>query len=168
LSRKHLILAAGVATAALAIAAPAGATPPTHEDFGPVPYSFSIDCSPYGLDFANEVEGQESGFVETFYGNTGAPKKVVVHDSFRETDTNSVTAEQFDFAGNRVETFDLVAGTRTVVGRSALATDPGHGVVIHDTGRVVFDAPFHVSFSAGPHEVLYGDVDELACTTLAG
>jgi len=168
LSRKHLILAAGAAAAALAISAPAGAAPPTHEDYGPIPYSFSVDCGPYGLDFANEVEGQESGFVETFYDNAGAPKRVVVHDSFRETDTNSVTGEQFDFAGNRVETFDLVAGTRTVVGRSSLATDPGHGIVIQDTGRVVFDAPFHVSFSAGPHDVLYGDVDELACTTLAG
>ena len=168
MSRKHLILAAGAAAAALAISAPAGAAPPTHEDYGPIPYSFSVDCGPYGLDFANEVEGQESGFVETFYDNAGAPKRVVVHDSFRETDTNSVTGEQFDFAGNRVETFDLVAGTRTVVGRSSLATDPGHGVVIQDTGRVVFDAPFHVSFSAGPHDVLYGDVDELACTTLAG
>jgi hypothetical protein len=33
-------------------------------------------------------------------------------------------------------------------------------------GRVVFDAPFHVSFEAGPHDVLHGDVDQLACSAL--
>jgi hypothetical protein len=166
LSRKHLTLAAAGAVAALALSTSAGATPPTHEDFS-VPYTFSVDCSPYGLDFENEVTGVESGFVETFYDQAGAQTTVVVHDSFRETDTNSVTGKVMGFSGNRVETFDLVAGTRTVTGRSSLMTDPGHGVVIHDTGRVVFDAPFHVSFEAGPHDVLHGDIDQFACTALA-
>ena len=46
-------------------------------------------------------------------------------------------------------------------------TDPGKGIVIHDTGRVVLDAPEHVSFDAGIHEVLYGDIDQLACSALA-
>jgi hypothetical protein len=36
-----------------------------------------------------------------------------------------------------VETFDLVAGTRTVFGKEFLMTDPGVGDVIHDVGRVV-------------------------------
>ena len=71
------------------------------------------------------------------------------------------------FTGNRVDTYDLVDGTRTVTGRSFLVTDPGRGVVIHDTGRVVFDAPFHVVFTAGPHDVLFGNVDQLACTALS-
>jgi hypothetical protein len=45
-------------------------------------------------------------------------------------------------------------------------TIPGRGVVIQDAGRVVFDAPFHVAVEAGHHEVLHGDIDELACSAL--
>ena len=47
-------------------------------------------------------------------------------------------------------------------------TDTGEGVVIHDVGRAVFDGhPFHASFEAGRHDVLHGDIDQLACTALA-
>jgi hypothetical protein len=165
---KHLFgLAAATALAGLAIASPAGATPPTHEDVGTIPYEFAVDCSPYGFDFENQVVGEEEVSIDTFYDSQGEPTRVVVHDSFVETDRNSVTGKTLRFTGNRVETFDLVAGTRTVVGHSAVMTDPGHGIVIHDTGRVVFDAPFHVSFEAGPHDVLHGDVDQFACSALA-
>jgi hypothetical protein len=66
-----------------------------------------------------------------------------------------------------VNTYDLVAGTRTVVGKAFVMTDPGNGIVIQDTGRVVHDAPYHVSFEAGHHEVLHGDIDQLACSALA-
>jgi hypothetical protein len=107
-------------------------------------------------------------FVETFYDQQGSATKVVVHDSFRETDTNSVTGKTLDFAANRTETFDFVAGTRVVSGRSFLVTDPSLGVLIYDIGHVVFDAPFHVSFASGPHhDPLFGDIDQLACTALA-
>jgi hypothetical protein len=168
---KHRLLFAVAATAALAaglaLASPAHATPPTHEGPFTIPYEFTPDCNPFGFNFENEVVGEEVVSVNTFYDSQGTPARVVVHDSFVETDTNSVTGKTLPFSGNRVETFDLIAGTRTVVGRSAVMTDPGRGIVIHDTGRVVFSAPFHVSFEAGPHDVLNGDVDQLACSALA-
>ena len=47
------------------------------------------------------------------------------------------------------EHLDLVAGTRTVVGKAFVMTDPRKGIVIQDTGRIVFDASEHVSFDAG-------------------
>jgi hypothetical protein len=159
---------AGAAAVALALAASAGATPPTHEDIGPIPYAFEVPCAPYGLPFSNQVSGEETLRIDTFYDAAGSATKVVVHDSFRETDRNSVSGKTLPLTADRVETFDLLAGTRTVVGRSLLMTSPGAGVVILDTGRVVFDAPFHVSFAAGPHDPLFGDVDELACNALAG
>jgi hypothetical protein len=168
---KHRLLftvsAAAALAAALALASSAHATPPTHEGPFTIPYEFTPDCSPFGFNFQNEVVGQEEVTVDTFYDSQGTTVRVVVHDSFVDTDTNSVTGKTLPFSGNRVETFDLIAGTRTVVGRSAVMTDPGHGIVIHDTGRNVFDAPFHVSFEAGPHDVLHGDVDQLACSALA-
>ena len=165
-SKLYLVAAAG-AVAALAIASPAAATPPTHEDFGSIPYEFAVDCSPYGFDFENQVVGAEEVSVDTFYDAQGEPRRVVVHDTFLETDRNSATGKTMRFRGNRIETFDLVAGTRTVDGVSFVVTDPGHGIVIHDSGRVVFDAPFHVSFEAGPHGPLHGNIDELACSALA-
>jgi hypothetical protein len=163
-----LVAAAAALSIALAIASPALATPPTRDNIGSIPYSFTADCSPYGFDFANIVQGVETLFVETFYGPDGNPVKVVVHDGFTETDTNSVTGKTLPLSQTWVNTFDLVAGTRTVVGKALLMTDPGKGVVIQDTGRVVFDAPEHVSFEAGQQAPLHGDLDQLACTALAG
>jgi hypothetical protein len=159
---------AALAAATLALASPAGARPPTREPAQTIPYGASVDCSPYGLHFENVVQGEETFFVETFYDAHGSPTKVVVHDSFRETDTNSVTGKTLAFAGNRTDTVDLVTGIRTVSGRSFLVTDPGRGLVIHDAGHVIFDSPFHVSFASGPHhDPLFGDIDQLACTALA-
>jgi hypothetical protein len=148
-------------------AAPAGATPPTREDLGVFPYEFSVDCSPYGFNFSNIVQGEESLWIETFYNAGGNPIRVVVHDGFTETDTNSVTGKTLPFSQTWVNTFDLVAGTRTVVGKAFAMIDPGQGIVIQDMGRVVFDAPYHVSFEAGHHEVLHGDIDQLSCSALA-
>ena len=165
--RVALVVVATVMAVTLAIASPARAAAPTRDDLGSIPYNFTVDCSPYGFDFANIVQGVETLFVETFYDNNGNPAKVVVHDGFIETDTNSVTGKSLPFSQTWVNTYDLVAGTRTVVGKAFVMTDPGKGIVIQDTGRVVFDAPEHVSFDAGIHEVLYGDIDQLACTALA-
>jgi hypothetical protein len=161
-----MAIAAGL-TVTLAIASPAGAAAPTREDIGSIPYNFSVDCSPYGFDFANIVEGVESLWIETFYDANGNPAKVVVHDGFTETDTNSVTGKTLSLSQTWVNTFDLVAGTRTVVGKALVMTDPGRGIVIQDTGRVVFDAPEHTSFEAGQHAPLHGNLDQLACSALA-
>lgn len=159
---------AALAAATLALASPAGATPPMREPAQTIPYGFSVDCSPYGLYFENVVQGEETFFVETFYDAQGSATKVVVHDSFREMDTNSVTGKTFALAANRTDAVDLVTGIRTVSGRSFLVTDPGRGVVIQDAGHVMFDSPFHVSFASGPHhDPLFGDIDQLACTALA-
>jgi hypothetical protein len=149
------------------IASSARAASPTRDDLGSIPYTFTVDCGPYGFDFANHVQGTETLFVETFYDADGNPVKVVVHDGFTETDTNSVTGKSLPFSQTWVNTLDLVAGTRTVVGKAIVMTDPGKGIVIQDTGRVVFDAPHHVSFEAGRHEPLHGDIDQLACSALA-
>jgi len=166
--RSSGISFAAALAAALALAGVSGATPPTHENIGPIPYDFDVSCAPYGLPFSNLVSGEETLRIDTFYDAAGQATKVVIHDSFRETDRNSVSGKTLTAAANRLDSTDLVQGTRTVAGRSFLMTSSGAGVVIHDTGRNVFDAPFHVSFSAGPHDVLFGDVNELACNALAG
>ena len=162
-----LALVATVLAVTLAAAAPARATTPTRESPVSIPYGFAVDCSPYGFDFTNIVQGVETLFVETFYNKDGNAVKVVLHDGFIETDTNSATRKTLPFSQTWVNTFDLVTGTRTVVGKALLMTDPGNGIVIQDTGRVVFDAPEHTSFEAGQHGPLHGDLDEFACNALA-
>lgn len=149
-------------------AAGASATPPTSEDIGVIPYEISVDCSPYGFAFAVDAQGQEKLRIETFYDADGNPVEVVTHDRFTETDTNSATGKALRFSGVLTDTVDLVAGTRTDAGKEFVMTDPGNGIVIQDAGRVVFDAPYHVSFEAGLHEVLHGDIDQLVCTALSG
>ena len=161
----------GMSIAVLAVglvgAAGAGAAPPSKSDVQVIPYEFSVDCSTYGFAFANNVKGEESLWSETFSDAAGTPVKVIVHDGFRETDTNSVTGKTLRFSQTWINTYDLVAGTRTVVGKAFIMTDPSKGVVIQDTGRVVFDAPEHVVFEAGQHGVLHGNLDQLACTALS-
>lgn len=162
-----LVAVAAALGVTLAVASSARAASPTRDNVGSIPYEFTVDCSPYGFGFSNIVHGVETLFVETFYGADGNPVKVVIHDGFIETDTNAVTGRTLPFSQTWVNTFDLIAGTRTVVGKAFVMTDPGKGIVIQDTGRVVFDAPEHTSFEAGQHEPLHGDLDELACNALA-
>jgi hypothetical protein len=164
---KVVLVAVAAALAVTpAIASSARAASPTRDDIGSIPYSFTVGCSAYGFDFANIVQGVETLFVETFYDADGNAVKMVVHDGFTETDTNSVTGKTLPLSQTWVNTFDLVAGTRTVVGKALVMTDHGKGIVIQDTGRVVFDAPEQVSFEAGQHEALHGDLDQLACSAL--
>jgi hypothetical protein len=153
--------------AGLVAAGSAGATPPTREDLGVIPYEFSVDCSPYGFAFMTVVQGEATIWIETFYDAQGNSVRTVTHGPFIETDTNSVTGKTLRFTGREVETIDLVAGTRTDVGQEFLMIDPGQGGVIHAIGRVVFDAPFHVFFEAGRQDVLHGDIDQLVCSALA-
>jgi hypothetical protein len=101
----------------------ASAASPTREAVGVFPYEFSADCGPYGFDFAINVQGAETVRVATFYNADGEPVRIVVHSTFRETDTNSVTGA-LPFRGLLVRTLDPVAGTRTDVGRMFLMTDP--------------------------------------------
>jgi len=153
---------------ALVVAAGAAATPPANGSTQVIPYAFSVACAPYGFAFSNVVQGVETDRFQTFYDANGVPVKLVDHGQFTETDTNSVTKKVLGFSQSWIQTFDLVAGTRTVVGKEFVMTDPGKGIVIHDTGRTVFDAPDLVAFEAGHHQVLHGDIDQLACTALNG
>lgn len=158
-------LAAGLLVSATAVDAAAAA--PVKGTVEVLPYEFSVDCSPYGFAFENNVQGEETLWVQTFFDAAGDPVKQVTHDSFLETDTNSVSGKVLRISARRVDTLDLLADTCTVDGKSFLVTDPGTGVVVLDAGRVVFDAPFHISFEAGRHDPRHEDVDELVGNALA-
>ena len=168
-TRGRAVATIGVALAwgLAATAAASAGMPPTNGKVVVIPYSFSVDCSPYGFVFSNIVQGEQTDRFKTFYDADGNPVKVVDQGGFVETDMNSVTGKTLSFRQDWVNTYDLVTGTRTVVGKAFMMTDPGKGVVIRDTGRVVFDAAGNVVFESGPeHQVLHGNLDQLACTAL--
>ena len=160
-------IVAAILGSGLVAATGAGATSPIRQPREVIQYEFSVDCGPFGFPFMNEVSGQEIRRTITFVDADGNPVRQVVHDAFKETDTNSLTGKAVRASGRLTETIDFLTGTRTVVGKPVLMTEPGSGAVIHDAGRVVFDAPFHISFEAGRHDVLNDDVDQLACSALA-
>src|SRR4051794_21688738 len=91
-----------IALTALVAASSASAAPPTRQ-LETVPYGFAVDCGA----FEDIVQGEESITTQTFFDAAGHAAKVVVHDAFRETDTNSVSGATLRFTGSRVETFDL-------------------------------------------------------------
>jgi hypothetical protein len=109
-----LALAAG-----LVAAATAGATPPTREDLGVIPYEFSVYCSPYGFAFGEQRcrRGIPSGSRRSYDAEDNA-FRTVAHDSFTD-DTNSMSGKTLRATARVVNTVDLVAATRTVVGKSS-------------------------------------------------
>ena len=121
----------------LAIATTARAAPPTRDDIGSIPYNFTVDCNPYGFDFANVVRGVETLFVETFHDKNGNPVQVVVHDGYTETDSNSVTGKTLPFSPPPVDVATMCAensnGRRVgVEGDAGRRARRGVSVVDHD------------------------------------
>jgi hypothetical protein len=154
--------AAAATMLALATASTAAATPPTIEVFEG-PYEFSVPCG----SFDNLVAGTEYHRVTTYYDAGGTPIRRTVNDRYMETDTNSVTGASLELKGSGHQEFDLITGRRTVSGQVFLVTQPGLGIVILDTGRVVFSMPGHPIFEAGPHEALHAGIDPLVCAALS-
>lgn len=148
------------AAAALALALPAGAAPPVTQTFT-IPVSGLESCNGFDLVFVGEVTVRET----VFFDASGNPVTVRLHVHGAETDTNSVTGKTIEVRGDVTITIDLATGTFTETGLSLMSNAPGEGVVIHDSGKVVFDADGEIVFQAGPHDVL--DDPETWCNALS-
>jgi hypothetical protein len=138
-----------VAVLAIAFAAPAVATPPVAERFTdsaaePVP------CD--GFDAL--LERHFSGTVRTYLDNEGTPIRMQVTARMAGSVTSSVTGKQVLLRGRIQLAQDLITGTTGFTGPVFMATDRGRGVVIQDTGRIVFDADGNVVLEAGPHDAV--------------
>ena len=111
-------------------------------------------------------------FGTTFFDANGDVTRTIVHNRFLDHFTNTVTGETLLNRGTFQETFIPVDGTDeftdTVVGHVFLATQPGRGIVIHDSGRVVFGPnEEEIFFAAGHHaELVNGQFEELLCGAL--
>ncbi|MGH3066650.1 MAG: hypothetical protein ACRDOF_10175 [Gaiellaceae bacterium] len=164
--RRSLLLL-GIAAAALSLVATAGAVPPTTEALH-FEDAFDIDCGTFVLheEFATDVR------VTTYFDNAGNPDHLIVHEQFRgfiETPDGTFIADP----GN-INTFVDLAGTpddesddtARQTGMIFAITVPGHGIVAHDTGLIIFEPDGDVIIR-GPHEVFEQGLEPLLCPVFA-
>jgi hypothetical protein len=123
-----------------------------------------------GQDISLFTTGRTHG--TTFFDSDGDVVRTIVHNRFLDHFTNTITGEKLLNRGTFQETFIPVPGTDeftdTVVGHVFLATQPGHGIVIHDSGRVVFSPnEEEILFAAGHHdELVEHQFEALLCSAL--
>ena len=93
---------------------------------------------------------------DTFVDSSGTPIRTVIHVHFTGTLTDTATGKWIPDEGNQIVTVDLLTGVTTVTGRLRNDTEPGVGVVLAQTGRIVTDASGTVLFAAGQHDLQDG------------
>jgi hypothetical protein len=75
----------------------------------------------------------------TFFDNSGNPIRVDIFVHYVGILTNSVSGKTLDDKGDTKNTVDLVNGTFTQTGGLRHTTVSGLGIVIQETGRIIFD-----------------------------
>jgi hypothetical protein len=159
--RRLLLLAALALSSILLIVQPASATPPVVETFHEEGEFVFADCDAFQL---NETFTQDVR-VTTFFNAQGDAVRVAIHVDFVGVITNSASGNTYPDLGHQQIVEDLTTGVTTFVGLVFMTPVPGLGPVLHDTGKVVFDANGDITFVGGPHTVLFGTNPD-PCTVL--
>jgi hypothetical protein len=92
-----------------------------------------------------------------FFDRDDEPILVRFHITITGTDTANGVTLQDDAVHNSVD--DLRTSSEMRVGIEFLVKDPGGGVISVGGGKVVVDENGDVTFEAGPHPFLDGDLD---------
>jgi len=146
----------------VALVAPAAASAAA-----PQSYSFSgtnsdvVHCATFDDNFTDVF----SGTGKIYFDAAGDPVRVIEHDISHSTDTNSVTGLTLHEHDRATLIVDLVAGQYSFRGGPLRMNRRGEGIVIHDTGIVVFDADNNILFEGGPHQSL-SEGDQAFCDAL--
>ena len=137
--------------------------PPTHEAVSVVAPGV-VQCD----GFQDNVVDFFAGTQTTFYDQNGEPVRLVIHAEHTSNDVNSVTGFTVHEHGHLTITVDLITGITTVTGNQEIVNLPHEGVVLQDTGRVIFDADGALLFFAGgrKHSELFQG-EEIFCDILA-
>jgi hypothetical protein len=159
--RRLLVLTALALSSILLIAQPAGATPPSVETFHDEGEFLFADCGTFQLTETFTVDVR----ITTFFNAQGDAVRATEHVTFVGVITNSLSGNTYPDPGHLQDVTDLTTGETTVVGLVFLTPVPGLGPVLHDTGKVVFDANGNITFIAGPHTELLGTNPD-PCTVL--
>jgi hypothetical protein len=159
--RRLLLLAVLTLSSILVIAQPASATPPSIETFHDEGSFLVADCGTFQLTETFTVDGR----VITFFNEQGDAVSESLLFNFAGVITNSASGNTYRDPGHLQAVTDLTTGEGTVVGLVFNTTVPGLGPVLHDTGRLIFDANGNITFIAGPHTVELGTAPD-PCTVL--
>lgn len=151
-------------TLTLVIATSTAAAPPSQEDF-----TFDDQFVDDGLcGFPLNFSFVGGGTATTFFDEEGNPTRVQIHVSQDATITNPTN--QKTLSGHETVNVreDVEEGTVTFTGLGIHQNVPGHGAVLLEAGRLVFDFESGtVTFMAGPHpDPAEGDFEDF-CAALA-
>ena len=137
--------ASAASSSSIEVAIAASAAAPEQVTFL-VSFEDYIDCSDamLHLTYAGTLRTAQ------FQGRLGVPVRETVRLSLKGTVTNLSTGATVRDDENYTIMYDLVNGTHSINGASAHITVPGQGIVLHNTGRIVFGENGPI-FIAGPH-----------------
>lgn len=123
-------------------------------------------CQSFG--FTHSETYQVTRSITEFYDREGNLVREVLHVRFIGTATNDKTGKTLPVTGTRHLVFDA-DGTFTETGVLRHVTVSGQGIVLHESGRIVWpaDESLPPQFVAGPHQLMEGDVAAF-CAALAG
>jgi hypothetical protein len=135
---RRLVWAAGVAVVtALSIVVPAQAA-----DSGPVVFEVQIvrhgviaDCGTFAVNFVANIDAH----YEQFFNDSGQLTLERRHVQFTGTLTNATTGATLPYEGNFIRTFDVAAGTVSLIGERRKTEVSGQGVLAIAAGRLVID-----------------------------
>jgi hypothetical protein len=124
------------------------------------------ECASLGFTHTEEYHITRS--ITEFYDRDGNLVREVVHVRYTGTATNDKTGKTLPIMGTRHLVF-AADGTFTETGVLRHVTVSGQGIVLHESGRIVWPADESLPplFVAGPHQLLEGDVAAF-CAALAG
>jgi hypothetical protein len=111
----------------------------------PLVFPGTVDCGTFQDDYLDMYDVTEIDV----YDSSGTLLRIEYHAEHTSIDRNSVTGFTLEEHGHFLEVDDYITGTITITGNSEVANRKGAGVVIQDTGRVIYDANFDVVFFAG-------------------
>lgn len=127
------------------------------------------DCSEFGFGNFQVRDKFEFTFTaKEFYDKNGELIMVVEQIGGTDTFYSPETGKEFTSRFQNTEHIDLTAEpVKAVTGVIARLTGPGSGAVLLDVGRIVTNLETdEVTFQAGPHQLVEGDLAGL-CEALA-
>jgi hypothetical protein len=168
LTRRWMLALAVTLSAAAVLAGAASADQPifleqNHAYVREVPHSAT--CKPYGYPFGVSYHYDVVRTIQEFVDNDGSVLREVIEARFVGTATNDATGNVLPADGERHIVWDFGAGTWTETGTLRHVAVPGTGLVLVQSGRIVYPLPAVPQpdvipkvelFEAGPHDVFEG------------
>jgi hypothetical protein len=107
--------------------------------------------------------GTDTGTFQTFFDSSGTP--VLIRLEIHSRGSFSANGITIPTASAGMFTMNLINGTTTDTGLDIRVTIPGVGNLYLDRGHLIFDSSGNLTFEAGPHPSLHGDIPGL-CAAL--